>query len=227
MARVMGVVSRGTFLRRLQEWWQLLAGHHKASSHQGAAQKFSREMYSASKQLGYRKMVLIYRHRSFWENVSDETNWFENRSTSPTFLELGGNLEGAWWTAAWGLKEQGIPAPSAYTRLCTTCLWNVCLSLSLSLLLLETMFLDLLIFFLVSHSFLILLIILLKNFKLKYSFFLMFIWPCWVLVVACGIFNFFIAGSLVVACELLVAAFRIEFPDQELNLGPVHQEQES
>ena len=38
---------------------------------------------------------------------------------------------------------------------------------------------------------------------------------------------FVAAGSLVVACELLVAAFGIEFPDQELNLGPVHQEQES
>ena len=119
MAREMGVASRGTFLRHLQEWWQLLAGHHKTSSHQWAAQKFSREMYSASEQLGYRQMVSIYRHRSFWEKVNSEANWLENRSTSPTFLELGGNLEGAWWTAAWGLKDQGLPAPRVYTRLCT------------------------------------------------------------------------------------------------------------
>lgn len=49
-----------------------------------------------------------------------------------------------------------------------------CLSLTVSLsllLLLETIFLDLLILFLVSHSFFILIIILLKIFKLKYSFF--------------------------------------------------------
>lgn len=40
-------------------------------------------------------MVLIYSHRSFWAKMSSEENWFENRSVSPTFLELGGNLEGA------------------------------------------------------------------------------------------------------------------------------------
>lgn len=162
----------GTILRHQQEWWQLLAGCHKGSSHQWAAQKFSHEMYSASEEPGYRQMVLIYMHRSFWEKVSSEANWFENRSTSSTFLELGENLEGAWWMAAWGLKEQGLPAPRVYTRLCTLPhVYRVFISHCLSLLLpLETIFLDLLICFLLATFFFILIIILLKNFKLKYSF---------------------------------------------------------
>ena len=39
--------------------------------------------------------------------------------------------------------------------------------------------------------------------------FKLFIWLCWILVMACDL--------LVVACE-------IQFPDQGLNLGPLHQE---
>ena len=47
------------------------------------------------------------------------------------------------------------------------------------------------------------------------SFLSFFIWQCWVLVAACGIFNCSMQDALltVAACELLVAACGILFPD--------------
>lgn len=167
----MGIAFWGTFLRQIQqEWWQL-AGCHK-DPHINGRLRSSVMKCIQLEEPGYRQMVLIYMHRSFWEKVRSEANWFENRSTSPTFLELGGNLEGAWWTAAWGLKEQGLPAPRVYTRYALCHMSIECLSLivCLSFLPLETIFLDLPHLFLVSHFLFILTIILLKNFKLKYSF---------------------------------------------------------
>ena len=88
--------------------------------------------------------------------------------------------------------------------------------------------------FIVSKSLLqqsaFLLIIFLNSFSLfitslsfKKIFIYLFIWLHQVLLVACRIFSCGMRDLfLVVACELLVAACRIQFPDQGWNPGPLH-----
>ena len=74
LARVMGVALKGTFLRRQQEGdssWQGVTRHPHINRWLRSSVV---KCISASEELGYRQMVLIYGHRSFGEKVSSEAN---------------------------------------------------------------------------------------------------------------------------------------------------------